>query len=357
MERCRTVHARGKQPREHPHQKTKKPVRAFPNAQTQKKKQQSRKARDRIHTLHVEAFTLPSFPLSFSPRTMFKKLTERFPAAAKGLESLTGTHATASGDVETQNSSRNQNDDGDQDTESESKEKGEEVAVAADGAAAAVAPKSDDRIAHVKAAIAEKINSESVSAAASIAASSMFGFMKKAQSVASVAAREGAAKATVWKNKALDAADMDALQRRLSYALDRSTGEVNLELLNFSYITDNIVAMGFPSMNSGTNRTLIKDNPIDLVSMYLNDKHGGHFMIWNLSGKFLLPLRVRVFCLLYTERLEFNLSCCYYFQFQRKRTIMRISTTRYRTSLAMATVHYYAFSDVVFAAIMTGAGI
>ncbi|KAJ0388847.1 hypothetical protein P43SY_010763 [Pythium insidiosum] len=76
---------------------------------------------------------------------------------------------------------------------------------------------------------------------------------------------------------------MDALQRRLSYALDRSAGEVNVDLLNFSYITDNIVAMGFPSMNTGANRTFIKENPIDLVAMYLNDKHGGHYMIWNLS--------------------------------------------------------------------------
>lgn len=227
---------------------------------------------------------------------MFKKFSERFPTAAKSLESLTGAPASATDSPATtdasssdaENSSSQQNAEetsasaqggNASDATGDAKDGGEEEGVTA-------APKSDDRrMAHVKAALAEKLNSESVSAAASIAATSMLGFMKKAQSVASVAAREGAAKATVWKNKAFDAADMDALQRRLSYALDRSTGEVNLELLNFSYITDNIVAMGFPSMNLGTNRTLIKDNPIDLVSMYLNDKHGGHYMIWNLSGK------------------------------------------------------------------------
>lgn len=232
---------------------------------------------------------------------MFKKFSERFPTAAKSLESLTGagsatspaststTDSPATTDSDAENNSSQQNvegastsaQDGDASDATDAKDGSEE-----EDATATTAPKSDDRrMAHVKAALAEKLNSESVSAAASIAATSMLGFMKKAQSVASVAAREGAAKATVWKNKALDAADMDALQRRLSYALDRSTGEVNLELLNFSYITDNIVAMGFPSMNLGTNRTLIKDNPIDLVSMYLNDKHGGHYMIWNLSGK------------------------------------------------------------------------
>uniref|UniRef100_K3WKU6 Phosphatidylinositol-3,4,5-trisphosphate 3-phosphatase n=1 Tax=Globisporangium ultimum (strain ATCC 200006 / CBS 805.95 / DAOM BR144) TaxID=431595 RepID=K3WKU6_GLOUD len=201
---------------------------------------------------------------------MFKKFSERFPAAAKGLESLTGAHASAgisaapssastsdaalpSENAENTNSAGNQNTDGDA-AQKQQKADGDKEGETTTNAAG-TPPKSDDRISHVKAAIAEKINSESVSAAASIAASSMFGLMKKAQSVASVAAREGAAKATVWKNKALDAADMDALQRRLSYALDRSTGEVNLELLNFSYITDNIVAMGFPSMNSGMNRT------------------------------------------------------------------------------------------------------
>lgn len=227
---------------------------------------------------------------------MFKKFSERFPTAAKSLESLTGAtspapnssatdspHATtdsSNSDAENNSIQQNIGDATGQDDASDVKDGSED-----DGASASGATKSDDRrMAHVKAALAEKLNSESVSAAASIAATSMLGFMKKAQSVASVAAREGAAKATVWKNRAFDAADMDALQRRLSYALDRSTGEVNLELLNFSYITDNIVAMGFPSMNLGTNRTLIKDNPIDLVAMYLNDKHGGHYMIWNLSG-------------------------------------------------------------------------
>lgn len=234
---------------------------------------------------------------------MFKKFSERFPAAAKSLESLTGATAAvpaasdaaaATSDSATDNAENNssqQNVSASDATDSKDDVNAAAGTDDADANSTDGAPKSDERrLSHMKAALVEKINSESVSAAASIAATSMLGFMKKAQSVASVAAREGAAKATVWKNKALDAADMDALQRRLSYALDRSTGEVNLELLNFSYITDNIVAMGFPSMNLGTNRTLLKDNPIDLVAMYLNDKHGGHYMIWNLSGTFVLVL-------------------------------------------------------------------
>lgn len=222
---------------------------------------------------------------------MFKKFSERFPTAAKSLESLAGSGSgagsaaspapSASDDSAENDSAQQQSVSGGDGGGGDDSE--ESANHAGDGGA--TPPKSDERrLAHMRAALAEKINSESVSAAASVAATSMLGFMKKAQSVASVAAREGAAKAAALKNKALDAADMDALQRRLSYALDRSTGEVNLELLNFSYISDNLVAMGFPSMNLGTNRTLLKDNPIDLVSMYLNDAHGGHYMIWNLSG-------------------------------------------------------------------------
>ncbi|POM79745.1 Phosphatidylinositol-3,4,5-trisphosphate 3-phosphatase [Phytophthora palmivora] len=196
---------------------------------------------------------------------MFKKLSERFPAAATRLEAYTGasshdTKATSpSSDADTTGSPSPA-----QESASPPTLFGEEVS-----------PKSDDQTATLKATLTERFNSESMSAAAS----TMMGFMQKAKVVAATAAKEGAVKA----RKALDAADMDALQRRLSYALDRSTGEVNLELLNFSYITENIVAMGFPNMNLGTNRTLLKDNPIDLVAMYLNGEHGGHYMIWNLS--------------------------------------------------------------------------
>lgn len=226
---------------------------------------------------------------------MFKRLTDRLPASVKGsVESLTGSAsspapaATASSDADAATeqplpslfaeSSADETTAPPAATDAESKDDGDDEAT----------HRSDERTGSasgMKAAIAERLTSENVSAAASIAASSMFGFMKKAQSVASVAAREGAAKAVVWKNKALDAADMDNLQRRLSYSLDRSTGDVNIDLLNFSYITHQLIAMGFPNMNLGTNRTMLKDNPIDLVAMYMNNKHGGHYMIWNLSGK------------------------------------------------------------------------
>ncbi|CAI5732566.1 unnamed protein product [Hyaloperonospora brassicae] len=199
---------------------------------------------------------------------MFKKLSERFPAAATRLEAYAGASihdANASNDSPTSPSLAR-----------------DEAGDATETAAASSAPllfgeenKSDGQSTTLKATLSDRFTSESVS----VAAAGMMGLLKKAQAVATTAAKEGAVKA----RKALDAADMDALQRRLSYALDRSTGEVDLTLLNFSYITEHIVAMGFPNMNLGTTRTLLKDNPIDLVAMYLNGKHRGQYMIWNLS--------------------------------------------------------------------------
>ncbi|UIZ27742.1 hypothetical protein KXD40_005694 [Peronospora effusa] len=203
---------------------------------------------------------------------MFKKLSERFPTAATRLEAYTGviTHYVSATSPSLKSSTAT-SPSFDQESDATTTQSppppptlfGEE-------------DKSDDHLATtLTTTLSERFTSESVSAAAA----SMMGFMKKAQVVATTAAKEGAVKA----RKALDAADMDALQSRLSYALDRTTGDVNLELLNFSYITENIVAMGFPNMNLGTNRTLLRDNPIDLVAMYLNGKHSGHYMIWNLS--------------------------------------------------------------------------
>lgn len=182
---------------------------------------------------------------------MFKKLSEKFPAAAaKGtayIESLTKLN---------------------EDANSRSGEKMTSTGHSTDEEDASV-------------------STETGLPKATLATSSMMGFMRKAQSVASVAVREGSSKAIIWKNKAMDIADMDALQRRLNSALDRPIDDVNLDLLNFTYITANLIAMGFPSMNLGTNRTYLHDNPIDLVSTYFNQNHAQHYMIWNLSGLFI----------------------------------------------------------------------
>ena len=55
---------------------------------------------------------------------------------------------------------------------------------------------------------------------ASAAATSVLGFMRKAQSAATEIMKEGTAKAVDLKNKAVQAADMDALQKKIGEALD-----------------------------------------------------------------------------------------------------------------------------------------
>ncbi|TDH72467.1 hypothetical protein CCR75_006099 [Bremia lactucae] len=211
---------------------------------------------------------------------MLKKLSERFPAAAMRLEAYTSTSNLAS--TENSPSLESISSPNPSNTHSSSPVQNPDVNTASCPSPPTlfgeecVSSQSDDlQSSTFKTSLTDRFNSESVSAAAS----TMLSLMQKAKVVAATAAKDGADKA----RKVLDAADMDALQRRLSYALDRSTGEANLDLLNFSYIQDNIVAMGFPNMNLGTNRTLLRDNPIDLVAMYLNTKHSGHYMIWNLS--------------------------------------------------------------------------
>ncbi|CAH0483103.1 unnamed protein product [Peronospora belbahrii] len=215
---------------------------------------------------------------------MLKKLSEHFPTAATRLEAYTSSNNTSNPNI-IPSSSKTTTDTTDHPYSSSSLPVEESDLPDADSDPSRLLKENktenDDLVFFseepptLKTVFTDPFASDTVS---SIAAS-MMGLMKKAHEVATTAAKEGAMKA----RKALDVADMDALQRRLSYALDRSTGEVNLQVLNFSYITENLIAMGFPSMNLGTTRTYLKDNPIDLVAMYLNGKHHGHYMIWNLS--------------------------------------------------------------------------
>lgn len=113
--------------------------------------------------------------------------------------------------------------------------------------------------------------------------SSMMGFMKKAQSAASEMVKEGTAKAVDLKNKAVQAADMDALQKKLGTALDVHTADVDITSLNFTYVTPNIIAMGFPGSNAVPTGSVMRYNPIDSVAYLLNSRHNGRYMIWNLS--------------------------------------------------------------------------
>lgn len=125
---------------------------------------------------------------------------------------------------------------------------------------------------------------ESVNESVNAAKSAMFGFMKKASTAASVMVKEGSVQAVQLKNRAVVAADMDNLQKKLSNALDLKALEFNgdLNTLNLDYITPNLIAMGFPSDREQLH---VGFNSIQQVAGLLNKKHFGKFMIWNLSGK------------------------------------------------------------------------
>jgi hypothetical protein len=56
---------------------------------------------------------------------------------------------------------------------------------------------------------------------------------------------------------------------------------VDVETLDFTYITENIVAMAFPY--DPEKRKMKGGNNINLVSQYMLEKHAGRFMIWNIS--------------------------------------------------------------------------
>ena len=56
---------------------------------------------------------------------------------------------------------------------------------------------------------------------------------------------------------------------------------VDVTELDFTYVTENIVAMAFPY--DPTKRKIKGGNNINSVAQYMLEKHAGRFMIWNIS--------------------------------------------------------------------------
>ena len=56
---------------------------------------------------------------------------------------------------------------------------------------------------------------------------------------------------------------------------------VNVDALDFTYVTENVVAMAFPY--DPTKRKMKGGNNINDVSRYMLENHAGKFMIWNIS--------------------------------------------------------------------------
>jgi hypothetical protein len=73
----------------------------------------------------------------------------------------------------------------------------------------------------------------------------------------------------------------ETLKEAQKDAIAKQMKPVNVEQLDFTYVTENIVAMAFPFEPS--KRKVKGGNDINLVSRYMAEKHAGKFMIWNIS--------------------------------------------------------------------------
>ena len=61
----------------------------------------------------------------------------------------------------------------------------------------------------------------------------------------------------------------------------RPRTDISVDDIDFTYVTENLIGMGFPF--SPEKRKSKRGNDIRDVSDYLNSKHNGHYMIWNIS--------------------------------------------------------------------------
>lgn len=84
-----------------------------------------------------------------------------------------------------------------------------------------------------------------------------------------------------WPTPQLFLTHSPQLQLRAKVSKDRNRFQDDENDLDLSYITDDIIAMGFPSSGIET----LWRNSIDDVCALLKKYHQSHFMIWNLSGR------------------------------------------------------------------------
>lgn len=79
----------------------------------------------------------------------------------------------------------------------------------------------------------------------------------------------------------ISAAATETLKEAQKEVAKKEKKPVDVESLDFTYITENIVAMAFPF--DPAKKKMKGGNDINLVSQYMAEKHGGKFMIWNIS--------------------------------------------------------------------------
>jgi tensin len=119
-------------------------------------------------------------------------------------------------------------------------------------------------------------------------------FREKAQVFGEIASKIAHDKATEIARQAIEISEKydlevtrNAIISKIGGPVDTTTNEINTGLRNRSvldlvYVTENLISMAFP-------RDLKKckksegGNDIQIISRFLKQRHGNHFMIWNVS--------------------------------------------------------------------------
>lgn len=121
-------------------------------------------------------------------------------------------------------------------------------------------------------------------------------FAKKAQLVAAAAskiAQDGAVELGKQAKELRDKYDLDATTSALMTTIGggvvdstrRNRSHSRKSVLDLVYVTENLISMSFPYdfKKNGRRSGGQEGNDINIVSKFLKQKHGSHFMIWNVS--------------------------------------------------------------------------
>lgn len=117
----------------------------------------------------------------------------------------------------------------------------------------------------------------------------------KAQSIAETAGKAVVVKAnelrenydidtatTILMSTLGTASNLDAVSEPQASTPSKQKSAIKLNQLDLVYVTENVIAMAFP-FDPKKPGNAEGGNDINAVSIFLKKKHGGHFMIWNVS--------------------------------------------------------------------------
>jgi hypothetical protein len=127
-------------------------------------------------------------------------------------------------------------------------------------------------------------------------------FSEKAQVIAEAASKVAQVKAIELRKQAAelrDKYDLDAVKRTLLTSVGgpvdssidsysgvgtKTTGPARKSILDLIYVTENLISMAFPYDSKKTGKANLEGgNDIEVVSRFLKQRHGTHFMVWNVS--------------------------------------------------------------------------